>query len=392
MKLKSKINYLIKKIMFFLIYMTFRIIPLERKKIFCMNFNGKGYGDNPKYIIDEIIKNKYKYKIVWGIQNRSINNFPKEVITAKMYSFKWFYHLCTSKIWINNCRFPSFVIKRKKQFYIQTWHGGLGLKKIEKEAIDTLSEDYVKDAKNDSKMIDLVLSNSTYRTNIYKNYFWYNGNILECGLPRNDIFFNKKEIYNYKNKISKMYNFDKRYNIILYAPTFRTYDFNYFLIDFEKIISELERQSNEKYIVLIKLHPNLSKINYKYSSKRIINVSDYPDIYELLTITDLLISDYSSVIFDFIYMKKPIYLYAPDHKKYVENRGLKFIYEDLPFSISYETSELVKNISKNDYKNHLNKLSVFLNKIKLYDNGNASKEVVKIINSINNGGNINEKI
>ncbi len=356
----------------------FRVFKIDNNKIFCVNFSGKGYGDNPKYIVEELLKSKH-YKIIWAVRKKS-NNFPLEICQVKLYSLRYFYELTTSKIWINNSRFPLFVRKRKGQYYIQTWHGGIGLKKVEQLAIDKLSDYYKKAAPHDSKMIDVAISNSEYRTNIYINSFWYHGKVKEYGCPRNDIFFDTDKI-KLKTQIAQQYGFSSNAKIIMYAPTFRVTAFNYFQIPIETILDSLQKQENKEYVFLIRLHPRL-KCNKIFKDSRIFDVTSYSDIDELLLISDLLISDYSSIIFDFLFTNNPVYLYAPDYDSYVDERGLNFEYKKLPFSISYSSKELVAKIINQDYKNYSSNLKKFLQKMKIIDDGNASKRVAKLIESI----------
>ncbi len=357
----------------------FSFFPIKKNKVVFQNFNGKGFGDNPKYIANELLK-KENVDIIWIVKEFSQNSFPNKIKQVKKYTLKYFYELATAKVWVSNNRLERFIIKRKNQVYIQTWHGGLGLKKVEKDAEDKLSKKYIKLAKRDSRMIDYAISNSTYRTNIYKNSFWYNGKILEIGCPRNDIFFDNKKQKEIKENIFKIYNINFNKKIILYAPTFRSdKNFNYETFDFSKLLDTVNNK-NENYVLMIKLHPNIDS-NIK-TSDNIINVSKYPDTDELLLISDIVISDYSSVFFDFLFMHKPVYLYAPDYDEYVKERGLNFEYKKLPFSISYNSNELIKKIIENDYKNYTDKLDKFLKDVNIIDDGHASQKVANLIDNI----------
>lgn len=357
--------------------LIFRIFPIQNNKIIIVNYYGKGFGDMGKNICEEMNISTQLNKIYWAVKNKYINTIPDYIIPVKYNSILFLYHLATSHIWINNTRFELGTIKRKNQFYIQTWHGGLGLKKIEKEANDLLST-YVVQAKQDSKMIDVMISNCKYRTKQYLNNFWYNGKVLEFGLPRNDIFFKNINLEHVRKKL-KINDGDI---ILLYAPTFRSYNYDYLQIDFERIAKKYKSKYKKNIKILIKLHPNAAeKINVR-ENEYIINVSYYQDAYELMKISDILISDYSSIFFDFLYTKKPIYLYAPDYEKYIEKRGLNFEYQKLPFSISYSPEKLEEKILNEDYKNYIEKLKEFLKNIKLYDDGKASQRICNLINNV----------
>lgn len=353
----------------------FRLIPINPKKIVITSYRGKGYGDMAKYIVEEQIKKNDGSVIYWGAKKQYKSSLPETVKFVRYDSILYLYHLATAKVWINNTRFHYGIIKRKNQYYIQTWHGGIGLKKIEADAINDLHPSYILAAKKDSKMINLLLSNSDYSTKQYRSNFWYDGEIAEIGLPRNDIFFyeNKNVIAKIKNK----YGISEDDKIIMYAPTFRTYEFDYFSIDFEKLCSKMTDEYKTKYKVIVRLHPNVNKIIT--NSENVIDVTSYPDADELLLIADILISDYSSIFFDFLFTKKDVYLYAPDAKDYISNRGLNFEYFQLPFCISTNNNELIDNILNNKAREYDNDLQKFLKDLNVYDDGTASKKVVDII-------------
>ena len=151
-----------KQLLYYSFMKCFRIFPIDRKKIVVSNFRGKGYGDNPKYIIENLRKRKETYKIYWLVEDKN-EKMPEEIHVVKINSIASLYHLSTAKIWIDNCRKSPYITKRKKQYYIQTWHGAIGFKKIEKEA-PGLTEEYRLASLNDSKMIDILLSGSQWCT------------------------------------------------------------------------------------------------------------------------------------------------------------------------------------------------------------------------------------
>ncbi|MBR2786192.1 MAG: CDP-glycerol glycerophosphotransferase family protein [Clostridia bacterium] len=368
----------IKELIYRCLFIIFKVFPIKKNKLVFINFYGNGYGDNPKYICEELLKKHSDLDIVWLVNNIN-SNFPKGIRKVKYKSVSAIYELATAKIWIDNARKRKYVLKRKKQYYIQTWHGGIGLKKIEKDAEETLSKYYVESAKHDSEMIDVIISNSKYRTNLYKNSFWYEGEILEVGLPRNDIFFNGNYAKEIKDKILKMYGISPNRKIILYAPTFRK-DFNIF----EKIDLKLLEQNMPEHIILIRAHPGTS-IGIDCSNN-VIDVTDYPDMQELIIACDYFISDYSSCIFDAMTSGKAVYLYAPDHDEYLSERGLNFVYDELPFSIAHSNEELISNLTKDTYKNKEEELELFIKDLGIVDDGTASEKIVKRIDMVLYGG------
>lgn len=366
----------IKKMLLKLMHHFTKVRP---EKILFINFLGKGYGCNPKYIAEELLKRNRGYDLVWAVSNLDDESIPSKIRKVRINRFKYFYELATCKILVSNVRMPMYFQKRKNQLYIQTWHGCVPLKKIEAAVEDKLSLEYVQLAKNDSSNIDLLISNSGFCTNIYQQDFWYQGKILESGSPRNDVFFAKNKDC-IKEKICKQYHIALDKKIILYAPTFRnSADYNYFTIDFKKLVAELKNE----YVVLIRLHPNVSNNQYDYDDM-VINANDYGDTQELLCISDILITDYSSMMFDALYTNHSTYLYAPDYEDYLDERGLYFPYTTLPFPIAKQGTELIQFILTDAHADFKKKKKAFMHKLQLYDDGGASEKVCDEIDAMMN--------
>ena len=288
----------LKKIFIYIWYrfvgIVFRILPIKNNRILFSNFFGKGYGETPKYIAEELILEEKKYEIIWLVKDKFYDNIPNEIKQVKRGTLQELYYISTSKIWIDNCRKHYGIKKRKKQFYIQTWHSSLRLKKIEKDAESFLSKDYIKSAKSDSKMIDVITCGCEFSYNTYKNSFWYDGKILMTGTPKFDVYFDSKQKEKIKDSIMKKYNIKNKEKVILYAPTFRKNDSSFCgTINFDNFNKVASRNN---MILLVRLHPN-SKTKI-VESENIINVTDYPNIQDLIISCDTLITDYSGCCFD----------------------------------------------------------------------------------------------
>ena len=381
------VSNIINSIPYLIVFNYFKLKKIQNNKIVINNYYNKGYGDNAKYICEYLINNDLinQYNVVWICKKKYFSTIPECIRKIEEGTIKSYYELTTSKIWIDNCRKKSYIKKRKGQVYIQLWHGGIGMKKVEKMAEDTLNIEYIRNAKKDSLMIDYAISNSLYRTNIFKNYFWYSGEILEYGCPRNDIFFNNNIKDRIKDKISLKYGLSKDEHIILYAPTFRkSYYFNYESFDFRKLIESMEKKYKQKYKLFIRLH-SATKFQLNVNNSKVIDVTEYPDSDELLLISDIIISDFSSIIFDALYTDSKKYLYAPDINLYNKDRGLNVEYEKLPFCISYNSDELIENILNEKSAAYYNKEKKYKLAMNLKDDGQASKRIVKLIAKIVEG-------
>jgi CDP-glycerol glycerophosphotransferase len=234
----------------------------------------------------------------------------------------------------------------------------------------------VRQAKQDSKQIDLFLSNGEYTSNLIKSSFWYTGEIFKSGYPRNDIYINQSN--EVKHNVYSSFSLDENTKIILYTPTFRNnFDKKIYNIDYEKILTAMRNHTNQSWVFLIRLHPNIAENAelLKYNDT-ILNASYYDDIQELMLVSDMLITDYSDCMYDFSLMKKPVFLYINDYTEYRMERGFYYDLFTLPFPTASNTEELLENILNFNQGNYINSLEKFHHRVGIMDDGNSAKRVV----------------
>lgn len=356
-------------------------LPIQSNKIVFSSFCGRGYGDNPKYIFEALVKMGVDYQMIWMINDeKEIESLPEGMIPCKVGSLQWIYHLTTAKVWVDNCRNP-FYYKKKGQYYIQTWHG-FALKRIEMDVQDNLEKVYVDLAKKDSKRTDIIISDSKFMTNIYEKSFWYDGKIVEWGAPRNDIFIQQSGLEESKKEICAFYNMPKNYKIVLYAPTFRADgSLEPYQIDLERVKASCENRFGGEFIVLVRLHPNIAKKSTElaFDWNKHLDASGYPDMQVLLAASDVVISDYSSLMFDFALSGKPCFQFATDIEAYKNDRNFYFQLDSLPFSVSENNDELVKEIQSFDEEKYQQKLNRFFETVGMNQTGGASKKCAELI-------------
>ncbi len=365
------------------LYAPFMKLPIQKNKILVENFHGMGYGDSPKYIVEELKKRNLNIDIVWVVKKDSNYEFPDGIRTVVMGSNAFYREVFTSKIWICNVRKFQNVKKREGQFYLQTWHG-TGWKKIESEADPKSVRQnplYYDAGVKDSLMIDVLLSNCTFMTDKFNRCFYSPQNIVETGLPRNDIFF--RDAPEIIHKVKEHFNIADNKKIVLYAPTFRnSYDgTDPFDLDIGAVLKAIGGCYGEEFVCLVRMHPNIKKRSYMYQyDNRIINASFYNDIMELLYASDVLITDYSSCAFDFMLSRKPVFLYASDLENYLSNdRGFNLRYDKTPFPIAETNGQMIENIRSFDAKKYWNELANFLVELGFVDDGKASKRAADMI-------------
>lgn len=374
----------VKDIIISSIIKVFNCFPIKNNKIFLYSYYGSQYGCSPKYISEYLLKNyPNKYDVVWAFNDVNSKEHIEGIRKVKIMSLKYFYELCTAKVVITNFRTTEIFKKRKEQYYIQTWHSSLRLKQIEKDTEDTLPSHYVEMAKRDSEKLDLLISGCKFSTNIFKRAFWYDGEIFEYGTPRNDILFEKTD--DLRNKVKDKLKIDSNKKVVLYAPTFRKdNDLSVYNIDYSRVIKKLSEKFGGEWVFLVKLHPHLiSKSEELVYGDNVLDVTSYDDIQELLGISDVLVSDYSSLMFDFALTGRPCFLYIPDVDEYIKSdRKLYFDIKELPFISVKNNNEFVKEIDNFNEVKYKDNLVKFSSKIGSFENGQCCKELEKKIDEV----------
>lgn len=369
-------------------FFHFLLYKINPRKIVVVNYHGKGYGDNSKYIINQLINKGYD--IVWVLNERNFDNkLPEGIRKVRYGSYLSLKEMATAKIWLDNSRKDYYPPKKTNQYYVQTWHSPLRLKKIEKDAEEWLSYTYIKKARDDGRICDLMVSGSTFSTNLYKKSFWFEGEVLNVGTPRCDIFFDFSKKKQIEKKVKEAFGLTDE-KIILYAPTFRkSFDRLTFIFDVNKLIDVCERKFKGSYVLLYRLHPNIAELSDGlFDSTKALNASFYDDMQELLVASDILITDYSSSMFDRFISKEKCFLYANDFEEYTKNnRGLYFDIKELPSSFSNDFDELVLNIEKYDNVDYISNVDKMLEEIGSFEKGTSSIEIANKLEEI-----MNEKI
>ncbi|MBE5957429.1 MAG: hypothetical protein E7254_01000 [Lachnospiraceae bacterium] len=349
---------------------------------------GKNYTGNPKYLYEYMINHdEYKnFKFVWAYPDVNTDKIPGNPTIVERGSSDYFYYLAKAKYWVNNILFPVKE-KRHDTIYLQTWHG-TPLKKLgfdiecegpEKQAFGNLYKE--------SLNWDYFLTDNDYGEEKLVNAFRFKKHVIKKGYPINDIYHVDELKNRAVEKLHKEYPVTEKKQVILYAPTWRDLQGDYvrgydFSLPFD--VEELYQKFSDKYVILVKLHHLIAdslEIDEKYKDF-LINVSDKEDVMELLCVTDVLITDYSSVFYDFASAKKPILFYMYDLDEYInETRGLYVGVETLPGPIIEDKSSLVEaieNIQQYTYDNS-EKLRDFCRDMAKYCKGTSCKDVLDIV-------------
>lgn len=374
---------MIKNLIYRIFLFFFYFLPVKKNLIVLSNFNGKKYGDNVKYIHKCYVDNNFFPNAIFAliVDDVDDNSAPSDLVQIKKKSLKCAYYLSRAHVIISNVRMV-FFFKKKTQLYIQTWHGGGAQKKCENDVIESLDKKYVTNAIKDSKKIDIFLSDSSFMTNLYYKSFWYNGHVLEKGYPRNDVFSSSENAY-ITSIVKEKFHIDKRYAIALYAPTFRDDESTDWLLnDFDYIIDALNKRFNKEFVLFVRFHPNtIINSDLIHFSKRVFNVTDYPDAQEIELISEVLIGDYSSMNFEFAMQNKPVFRFVPDLERFKKQRNFYFDFEEYPYPFATTKDELISLIYLFDMSKYLFDVHNFFNKIGFVLKNDASYSVSQFISN-----------
>lgn len=357
----------------------FYIFPIKNNRIFFHSYLGTQYACNPKYLSEYIIENySGKYEIIWAFKNKKNFEFlqDKEIKLVNYFSLSRLYYEATSRVSINNVGSFSWLPLRKNQIHINTWHGGGCYKKAsigEKANNIIMKKTILLTVKETSYFISSSRYFSEY---VLPNDFAYTGNLLEYGMPRNDLLVMKIFHNKIVKKIREYYNLPQNTIIVLYAPTWK-YNIGkeFEELDIGRLTIYIEKKFHKKCIVLYRSH-HISKSKAKGIE---IDVTDYPDMQELLVASDILISDYSSCIWDFSLLYRPCFLFTPDLEDYTENRGFDKDIYSWGFPVCTSNARLFETIEKFEEIDFINKMKCHHTDLGSYENGCSCKEICEVI-------------
>lgn len=309
------------------------------KVVFCC-FQGRSYGDNPRNISERLHERCPEAKIVWLLtrdgEKRCRDTLPDYVKPVYYKTKEAFLEQATARVWVDNFTKQRYLtLKRGYQFYIQTWHGDRAIKKI------CYDLNLPHDGRRIEEQCSRVLTGSTFGENLYRTAFRYRGEYIRAGAPRNDILV-KNDPADIK-RVREGLSIPEGTRLLLYAPTYR--EKNEVLskdlqMDLDRTLRCLEKSTGERWLCMYRAHYLSKGIDLEAVRDRIVDVTQYEDMAELLLAADMVLTDYSSCAMDYILRDRPAIFYAPDWDNYVATRGVYFDIHDTPFMIAANQEEL----------------------------------------------------
>ena len=368
-------------------------IPVKNNVIMFESSNGRNYTGNPRYIYEEMVRQGLdnEYNCVWSLTDTNIP-IPGNCTKIKRPGMKFLFYSLRSKFWIFDSRHQYYLKKNKNTRYIQTWHGtplkklALDMDKVNSSETTDI-EDYKAKFKKNSSLWDYLISQNSYSSKIFKRAFAFDGEMLEIGYPRNDILINENNETKI-NEIKERLNIDKDKKIILYAPTWRDNEFHkkgIYKFATEMDFNAMQNALSDEYVLIVKFHYLVKdEINWDEYRDFIIECNEMWDIQELYLISDILITDYSSVMFDYALLNRPILFFTYDLDFYKDNlRDFYFDINTVPGPLIETTEDLVdfiKNNSKEDYfEKYGTKYQAFKETYNEFDKGSSCQSVIELV-------------
>lgn len=347
---------------------------------------GQAYTCNPKYIAEAVNRMYPGYFDIVLLMQKKSQDVPSYIRQVRYRSIAAQREWATARFWLCNFRNDKkYVPKRSDQIYIQTWHGALTAKQIEKDVENKLDRNYVKDAQYDGSITDLLFANNDLFERVFNEKFWYSGPVVRCGIPRNKPLTLANE--SISTLVHDSLGVSGEVAICLYAPTFRAdLSMDKYRFDFDKTLEALERRFSKKFQLVYRLHPNLIREERPSFLAPYIDATNYPDSQELLAATDVLISDYSSVLEDFALTGKPGFVFAPDIESYLLERGFYYSLYERPFPVATTDDELLSKIERFDEEEYRNSLDSFFRRFNYEDDGYGDERIAEIIYALSKKG------
>ncbi len=372
----------------FLDKLVFQKMRIREDWVFVESFFGKSYSDSPKYLY-EYLYDKYgdQYRFIWCL-NRRTREVKGRPSICRRHSLRYVYYTARAKYFICNTRQPAWFKKRKETVFVETWHG-TPLKKLafDLEDIHAVSQDHKKLFYSQSKEWDYLVSANRFSTDVFERAFCFpREKIIETGYPRNDILYSE-HAGRIAEEVKRELGIPKGKRVILYAPTWRDNQF------YEKakykftLVLDLERMRREfgnDSVLLLRTHYYIAdRLELSGLDDFVYNGSGYGDVSRLYLVSDICITDYSSVFFDFANLKRPLLFFAYDLEDYKEEiRGMYLDMEkELPGPVVQTNDELIDALRHLDEvtEQYRERYERFYDKFCHIDDGNAAERVVQAV-------------
>ncbi|MDR1774982.1 MAG: CDP-glycerol glycerophosphotransferase family protein [Actinomycetes bacterium] len=357
---------------------------LQHDSVMFLTYQGD-FTCNPKYIASELIDRGLGLKLYWATREnprevQQSGNFPNELTLVKRGTYEFYKACAQSKVFVDNAHnfIRLGVPKRSGQYLLQTWHGSLGIKRLDGDVV--AGKNWNTKAKKSRRLTDYVISNSSFESKVFQTSYWEGVPVLNQGHARNDILLSKQHEDDRScaaKKARKQLDIPPQTRIAFYAPTHRDHadNLNDLTLDYPAIVATLQARFGGEWVIVLRFHHRLKPLLETGSGLHehcTVDATDYPDIQEIMLAADIGITDYSSWIFDYLLLRKPGFLIAPDLDTFESNRSFYYPIESTPFPLARSLSELLNNIKEFDEARYYENVDKFLADRGCFEQGNAA--------------------
>lgn len=353
----------------------FYIFPVKKNRIYFSSFDGKQKSCNPLYIFRELKKRNPELEFVWCLNK-------KEAGTVPFHSLKWLITLMTSEVLVTNTGFPSFVPFRKKQLLINTWHGGGAYKRVgtQDNSIGKKLATVLNERLAQKNLTWFISSSSAFTEIIKESKLIPQEKFLSIGMPRNDIFFSKnRNLYQEeRTRTRKFFNTADNELFILYAPTFRGPSSNAVFdltLNTGLLKEAAEKRFRKNARLIFRAHHTFISRETSFDA----DASSFDDMQALLCAADILVTDYSSSIWDYSFTEKPCFLFTPDIELYRQNRGFCTPLESWGFPYGQTNEQLKDAILGFDEESYKAAMKKHHEALGSFEDGSACEKTVSLI-------------
>ena len=358
---------------------AFCLAPMENIAIFS-SFSGKSYCDSPKAIAEALEEIAPDLRIVWLFQHpeRKAALLPKGATALRIHSPAALYAMATAKVWVDNMPQQSYITKRRGTIYLQTWHGDRGFKRMLHDAPDHPANRVL----SEKKICDAMLSGSSFCEGTYRTGFLYDGEILRFGSPRNDVLLRGDTVRS--DAARTALGVGREQKILLYAPTMRNASRRAGQkqpiqpIDIPRTLDKL----GAEWVCIVRAHSTQLGLSGLPNDVRIIDASCYEDMADLLLISDMLLTDYSSSAGDFALTGRPIVLFQEDREGFAKTeRTFYFDIAQSPYLVATNQAELEAHIDTLTPEAAKQNCAAILQFYGAYETGHAAQSAAEWIQS-----------
>jgi len=363
------------------VYPAMRKEPVH-ERLYFDSFTGRQFSDSPRAIYEELRRRGVTYPAGWLVRDGQVD-LPEDLDVVRHTGRPYYENLARSAYLVTNSRLPQWFTRREGQTVLQTWHGSM-LKRIgfDIEKIRGKSRDYHEKLAHEVAQWDYLVSPSPWATPILRQAFRFDGEILETGYPRNDIFF-APDRHETAERTRRVLGLPADKKVIMYAPTWRDnkfYSRGKYKLDLRLDLERAYEKLGDEYVLMVRRHPWVVDRVPRAGKDFVYDVSTYPEIMDLFLITDVLVTDYSSLMFDFANTGRPMLFFTYDMTEYRDNlRGFYFDFEETaPGPLLPTSDELIEAIADVDAvaAAHTARYQAFVDQFCPLDDGKAAARVV----------------